>query len=195
MKSLSTGLLILGMLTFFSCGKSNESGRRSNTWGYNNPYTNGQLPFSTINSPYNYGGMSVNQVMQQNPCRGGFGGIQGFNNQPYNGQRIPIRVPLVNFPTVVAPNDIYVGVTSFGDVGVLVGGAAGQPPIFEGYMCPRSFSPSGQGQLLGIKVGSYSNCLFKPITAATMVLPGGGTAEFRWLDGGSSMGTRFSFCR
>lgn len=196
MKSLSLGLLHLALLTMlFACGKDNESGKKT-SWGYGNPYGSGYNPLSNINSPYSYGGMSVNQVMQQNPCRSGFGGMTGYPTQSYTGQRIPIQVPLTSFPTVIPPNDIYVGVTSYGDVAVLVGQALNQPPMFVGYMCPRSFSPSGQGQLMGIKVGSYSNCLFKPITAATVVFPGGmATAEFRWLDGGSSMGQKFSFCR
>jgi hypothetical protein len=176
----------------FACGKNNESGKKSSQWGFGNPYTTG---VTNVNSPYNYGGMSVNQVMQQNTCRSGYGGYGGYPNQNYSGQRIPIQIPLTNFPTVIPPNDIYVGVTSYGDVGVVVGQAVNQPPMFVGYMCPRSFSPSGQGQLMGVKIGSYSNCLFKPITASTIVFPGGGTAEFRWLDGGSSMGTRFTFCR
>lgn len=200
MKSLGLGILHLALLTMlFACGKDNESGKKSKSWGFGNPYSTGYSPITNINSPYSYGGMSVNQVMQQNPCKSGFGGMPmpGYPQQGYSGQRFPIRVPLTNFPTVIPPNDIYVGVTSYGDVGVLVGQALNQPPLFVGYMCPRSFSPSGQGQLLGVKIGSYSNCLFKPMTAATVVFPGPvpSTAEFRWMDGGSSMGQKFSFCR
>jgi hypothetical protein len=195
MKSLGLGLFHLTLLTIlFACGKNNESGKNGSAWNYGNPYTNGGYPYQAINSPYSYQGMSVNQVLQQNPCVGGFGGMMGYN-QPYSGQRIPIQIPLTSFPTVIPPGDMYVGVTSFGDVAVLVGQAVNQPPLFVGYMCPRSFSPSGQGQLMGVKIGSYSNCLFKPITASTMVFPGGATAEFRWLDGGSSMRSKFNFCR
>jgi hypothetical protein len=195
MKSLGLGLFHLTLLTvLFACGKNNESGKNGSTWSYGNPYTNGGYPIQTINSPYSYQGRSVNEVLQQNPCISGFSGMMGFS-QPYAGQRIPIQIPLTSFPTVIPPGDMYVGVTSFGDVALVAGQAVGQPPLFVGYMCPRSFSPSGQGQLMGIKIGAYSNCLFKPITAATIVFPGGGTAEFRWLDGGSSMRTKFNFCR
>lgn len=193
MKWLGLGLLHLSLLAVVSCGKNNESGKSATQWNYGNPYSTGYSPLTTINSPYQYQGMSVNQVVQQNPCVNGYGGLPGYGQ--YGGQRIPIHVPMVSFPTVVAPGDIYVGVTSFGDVAVLAGQAAGQPPIFEAYMCPRSFAQSGQGQLLGVKIGAYSNCLFKPITAATVVLPGGATAEFRWMDGGNSMMQKFSFCR
>lgn len=211
MKSLGLGLIHLSLLAMLSsCGKDNESGKKS-SWQYGNPYTTGHAPFTNINSQYMYSGMSVNQVMAETPCRSGFSGMT-YPGMPssYGGQRVPIQVPLVNFPTVIAPGEVYVGVTTFGDVAVVAGQAPGQPPLFEGYMCPRSFSPSGQGQLLGIKIGAYSNCLFKPLTAATVVFPGGGTAEFRFMDGGTSVpaqpGTppdrvtqfglmKFSFCR
>jgi hypothetical protein len=183
-------ILFLGLLA--SCGKDNESGK-NNPYAFNNPLLNGVSPLGPVTSPYSYGGASVNQVLSENPCISGFGNYPG--NGSYGGQRIPIQVPLVNFPTVIAPNDIYVGVTSYGDVGLLRGTAAGQPPMFEAYLCPRSFSPTGQGQLMGIKIGAYSNCLFKPITAATVMLPGGATADFRMLDYGSSARRPFTFCR
>lgn len=171
------------------CGKDNKSGRSANSWDYANPYSSGYgTPVANINSPYSYGGISVNQVMQENPCTSGYGGYGAT-------QRIPIQVPMTNFPTVIAPNDVYVGVTSYGDVGVMVGTAPGQPPMFVGYMCPRSFAPNGQGQLLGVKPGVSTQCLFKPIVAATVVFPGGASADFRMMDYGSSAKQKFTFCR
>ncbi len=194
MKSLGLCLSLLTMLA--ACGKKNETGKSSypfsNPYGTSTPYG---TPLSNINSPYSYGGMSVNHVMAQNPCQNGYGGMPNPGGQPYNNQRMAIQVPLTNFPTVIPPNDIYVGVTSWGDVAVLVGTQAGQPPLFVGYMCPRAFAQTGSGQLQGVKIGAYSQCLFKPMTAATVVFPGGGLAEFRWLDGGNSVGQRFTFCR
>lgn len=193
MKMLSKGMIYLTLLTvLMACGKKNESGK-TDQYNYANPYGTGVI---NINSPYaSQTGITVNQVMQENACRSGFGGYTNINQQqPYSGQRIPIQIPLTNFPSVISPNELYVGVTSYGDVGVLVGQGAGSPPLFVGYMCPRSFTPNGQGQLLGVKIGSYSKCLVKPITAATVIFPGGATADFRWPDGGSSMGQRFSFC-
>lgn len=182
MKSLGLGLLHLALLTMLlACGKENESGKSRTSWDYGNPYvTNPNLGYGPINStPYysSVGQIPVTNVINQNPCRSGTG---------YNQNRIQIQIPLTNFPTVIPAGDVYVGVTSYGDVAVLAGQAAGQPPIFVGYMCERSFAPTGQGQLLGIKIGSYSRCSFKPMTAATMIFPGGATAEFRWMDGGSS---------
>ena len=180
MKSLGLGLLHLALLTMLlACGKENKSGK-TNSWDYSNPYVaNPNLNYAPINSPYTYGQIPVNNVITQNACRG-YGG--------FHQNRIQIQIPLTNFPTVIPAGDVYVGVTSYGDVAVLAGQATGQPPIFVGYMCQRSFAPTGQGQLMGIKIGSYSKCSFKPITAATMVFPGGATAEFRWMDGGSSQG-------
>ncbi len=194
MKLLSKGMMYLTLLVVLvACGKKNESGKSSSTWNYGNPYSTGVL---NINSPYvSQNGTTVNQVMQENPCRSGFAGYGGYNQpQQYAGQRIPIQIALTSFPSVIAPNDLYVGVTSFGDVAVVVGQAVGSPPLFVGYMCPRSFAPNGQGQLLGVRIGSYSKCLIKPITAATVIFPGGTSADFRWADGGSSAGQRFSFC-
>ncbi len=188
MKSLGHALLHLTLLTvLFACGKDNESGKKSNQYNSSNPLS--------VNSPYSYGGMSVNQVMQQNPCRSGFAGNPGFANQNYNGQRIPYSVPLTNFQTVVPPNDIYVGVSSYGDVGVIVGQNVGQPPLFVGYMCPRSFAQQGLIGPFDVSIGAYSNCLFKPIVRATVTFPGGGSAGFRMMDYGSSANAKFSFCR
>lgn len=203
MKSLGLGILHLAVLTaLFGCGKENESGKK-NQWYWGNQYgTGGYTNAVNINSPYrDRSGRTVNEVLAQNPCRGGLGnvGFPGFPSgglpQNYANMRIPIQIPLTSFPSVIAPGDIYVGVTSYGDVAAVVGQAINQPPLFVGYLCPRSFAPSGQGQLMGVKIGAYTQCIFKPIVASTIVFPGGGTADFRWLDGGTSMGTRFNFCR
>ncbi|MGE3611542.1 MAG: hypothetical protein AB7I27_18265 [Bacteriovoracaceae bacterium] len=182
MKSFALWLLALTLIA--GCGKKNQSGKSNSSWDFSNPYG---VPANVFNSPYSYGGQSLNTVLSQNPC---ISGMSGYTNQ----QRIQQSVPLTNFPTSIAPNDIYVGVTAYGDVAAIVGTAVGQPPVFVAYLCPRSFAPAGSGQLTGITIGAYTKCLFKPITAATMVFPGGATANFRWLDGGSSMRQRFSFC-
>lgn len=190
MKTVALGLLTLTLL--IGCGKKNQSGKSSTSnWDFSNPYG---MPANVFNSPYSYGGQSLNTVLAQNPCISGYGGMPGYTNQAYSGQRIQQSIPLQNFPSTIAPNDIYVGVTSYGDVAAIVGSAPGQPPVFVAYLCPRSFAPTGSGQLTGITIGAYTKCLFKPITAATMAFPGGATANFRWLDGGTSTRQRFSFC-
>lgn len=194
MKSLGHWLTYPILITMLiACGKQNESGRNGGAIGIptlgiptlGNPLTVGQ-------TPYSYQGVNVEQVLVQNPCVNGFNGIPGMA-QPYTNQRIPIQVPLVGFKTIVAPGDIYVGVTSYGDVATVVGQAVGQPPLFVGYLCPRSFTQQGQGQLIGVEVGANTpRCLFKPITRATIQFPGGATAEFRWLDHGNSMRQPFA---
>lgn len=188
MKSFGHWLIYPMLLSLLmACGKDNKSGKSgtSSSWDLANPYMSGYNGYNipTVSSPYSSNGVHLNQVMEQNRCA---------NNNAY--QRIPIQISLTGFMTVVSPSDMYVGVTSFGDVAAVIGTAPGQAPIFVAYMCPRSFSPTGQGQLLGVNVGANTRCLVKPITAATVVFPGGATAEFRWMDGGTSMGQRFSFC-
>src|SRR5665647_67828 len=163
MKALSYFLTLGALLMLLTgCGKDNKSGQGNGVYDYSNPYSMSPMmpgnpygPMSSINSPYSYGGISVNQVMAENTCISGFGGMGGFP-QPYANQRIPIQIPLTNFPTVISPNDVYVGVTSYGDVAALIGTAPGQPPLFVAYLCPRSFAQNGTGQLMGIKIGAYT---------------------------------------
>ena len=195
MKSVGLCVLYSALFVFLAgCGKDNKSGTSANSWGYANPYTSGYGGIGAVNSPYSYGSVSLNQVMAENPCISGYGTFPGGQG-PYQGQRITIQQPLTNFQTVIPANDIYVGVTSYGDVAALVGTAPGQPPMFVAYLCPRSFATSGQGQILGVKPGTYTNCQIKPIVAATVALPGGATADFRMLDYGSSARMPFTFCR
>lgn len=189
MKSLGRWFVYPILLTMLvACGKENESGKNGAGIALpvlGNPYAVGQTPYSVQ-------GVNIQEVMRQNPCVNGYGGMAGMT-QPYNNQRIPIQLPLVGFKTVVAPGDIYVGVTSYGDVATVVGQAIGQPPLFVGYLCPRAFTQQGTGQLLNLEVGANTpRCLFKPITRATVIFPGGVTADFRWLDGGNSLRQPFA---
>jgi hypothetical protein len=177
MKSLGfyfTTLALLSLLT--ACGKNNESGKQS--FGLGNPYYGNA--YGTIGTtPYHINNVNVAAVFQHHPCM-----TTGMPTQ----QRIQAQFPLTGFPTVIPRNDFYVGVTSSGDVAVLVGQGAGMPPLFVTYMCQRMNTMNGQGQLMDLAFGSYSRCSFKPLTRATMYLPGSPTPlYFRWLDGGTSM--------
>ncbi|HXH75846.1 MAG TPA: MGMT family protein [Bacteriovoracaceae bacterium] len=188
MKSLGNWLMYPVLLSMLAaCGKANESGKSPINFPINGN------PISIGNTPYNYQGVNLEQVLIQNPCINGYGGMTGMN-QPYTNQRTPaIEISLTGFKTQIPPGDIYVGVTSYGDVAAVVGRAVGQPPVFIGYLCPRSFTQQGTGQLMGVEVGANTpRCLFKPITKATVVFPGGATAEFRWLDGGNSQKQPFA---
>jgi hypothetical protein len=187
MKSLCQWLIYPALLLMLlACGKDNESGKTPVSFPLPvNPYSIGS-------TPYAYQGVNLQEVLMQNPCISGFGGMPGMTD-PYTNQRTPIEVALAGFKTTVSPGDIYVGVTSYGDVAAVVGQQIGQPPLFVGYLCPRTFTQQGTGQLIGVEVGANTpRCLFKPITRATVIFPGGATAEFRWLDGGTSMRQPFA---
>lgn len=172
----AVGLSLLTILA--GCGKDNKSGKRNIndpwSWSGMSQYTAG------MHTPV-FGQHSVSQVINENPCMSGF------------QARTQVQIPLTNFPTVIPANDVYVGVTSFGDVAAIVGTASGSP-TFIGYICMRT-QASGQGQLRGISLGSYSNCAFKPLLAADMIFADGAIAKFRWMDGGTSRGTKFTLCR
>lgn len=184
MKSLRLGLahfLILAALV--SCGKDNESGKSSGQ--YTNPYYLNQ--YGTISSPYSYGNISVNQIINSNPCV-----TSGYPNQA----RVQVQQP-VSLQNVIPTGDIYAGVTSSGDVGLLVGQGSSQA-LFVAYLCQRGYSYNNGTvpQIVDLAYGSYSQCAFKPITRATLILPGAPSPlYFRWLDGGSSAGQKFPFCR
>jgi hypothetical protein len=122
-----------------------------------------------------------------------------YQQQMTQGSRYAVQFPLTGQSGMVA-GDYYLGVTSYGDVAVVVGQGVNTPPIFVAYICPRS-GMSGQGQLAAApqvrSSGPYCAGSIKPIVAATLVLPsafGQDGALFRWADGGNSMGQRFSFC-
>lgn len=174
---ISLVLTLLVMLT--ACGKDNKSGKSNGLypWG-----TSSILPYTAGMQTPGMGMYAVSQVINENPCIA----------SPMQ-QRMQVQVPLTNFPTLIPANDVYVGVTSYGDVGAIVG--TGAQPTFIAYLCPRSMM-TGQGQLRGISLGSYSQCAgFKPISAATMYFPDGTSANFRMMDFGTSTGQRFSMCR
>ena len=200
MKALNHLVLIGLALSLSGCGKNNQSGRSGTGTGiYNSQYCVSHLPngqcaqyqsysVSNFNSPYSFGGVSLNQVQQENPCilsGNGFFGQSVFNRQV-------VSTP-VNIGSIVPNGDMYVGVTSLGDVAAIIGN--GTPtPTFVAYLCPRPVS--GQGTLFPqITIGAYTNCVVKYITAANMVFPDGSQANFRAPSpGGSSLGQRFSFC-
>lgn len=182
MKSFMFYLLTLALLA--SCGKNNESGKSNPSCTVAGYCTSN---YGTINSNYSYGGISVNQVIQSNPCT-----TAGMPTQ----NRVQIQVP-VPLQTIMPTGDMYVGVTSSGDVGILVGQGSASA-LFVGYVCQRGnmYTQTAQPQIADLAFGSYSQCSFKPITRATIMVPGMYTPlYFRWLDGGSSLGQKFPFCR
>ena len=199
MKLLSSTLILSALLVLGGCGKNNESGRAGGGV-YNSRYCVSYSPtgqcaqyqnysINNFNSPYAFNGVSLNQVQQENPCILSGGGFYG--QSVFNRQVVTTRVSL---PTIVTRGDMYVGVTSFGDVAAIIGDGTNNP-TFVAYLCPRPVS--GQGTLFPrILLGAYTNCAVKYITAANMVFPDGTQANFRAPSpGGSSLRQKFSFCQ
>jgi len=176
MKSVTFYLLSLAMLALLGgCGKDNESGKKSNS--YTSPYFNGQYGNYT-NTPYNFGGQNLGIVLQQTNCV-----TNGYSTQ----QRMQIQFPLTGYPSVIQRGDIYVGVTTAGDVAALIG-QGNNAPLFVAYMCNRGYG-TGSGQLMDLAVGTSTRCAFKPLVRATMVVPGmAQPLYFRMLDYGKLHG-------
>ena len=178
------------------CGKNNESGKSGSkscaAFG-----ANGQCSayVSNINSNYSMNGVNLNQVQQENPCilSGGYFGQTNMQRQVIQ-TRVQVQTNPNVPPTIVPRGDIYVGVTSMGDVAAVVGDGT-MNPTFVAYLCPRPVS--GTGTLYPqILVGAATQCAFKYITAANVVFPDGTMANFRALSpGGSSNRQKFSFCQ
>lgn len=177
MKFLRLGLtqaLLLAVL--ISCGKDNESGKSTYTYnpnpycsgGYCSPYTGtvGAIP-SAI--PYANLAQFANMAQADNPCAAG--------TTYYANTRIPIQTQMT-LNGVIAAGDGYLGVTSYGDVAVIVGNGTNIATL-HAYLCPRVGS-SGQGFITRPSLGSLSmGCQVKPIVAMDMIFPDGQVAKFR----------------
>ncbi len=175
---LSTVMILFLLAVMASCGKDNKSGKKNNGYyGFNQLGSYGQYGGSSIS----YNGLSLQQVINENPCIGGYG-----NNARF---RMTSAAP-VN--TVISNGDVYVGVTSFGDVAAI--GGTPQGPIFEAYLCPRSMMSQAASSPYGISLFPYTNCGFKQMNAS-LRLADGSVANFRMMDYGTSAQGRFSYCR
>lgn len=177
MKSFCRYLLTLALLTMVvACGKDNKTGKSNNTYPYGNPYGTGQYyPVNGTNTNIAYGNFRLDYVLQQTVCT-----TSGYPNQ----NRMRIQFPLTGYPSVLQAGDVYVGVTTAGDVAALIGQGPAAP-LFIAYMCQRGYGTSGQGQLADLAVGTATRCTAKPLVRATMVIPGFPTPlYFRQLDGG-----------
>lgn len=172
-------MILFLLAVMASCGKDNKSGKNRNDglFGFNQLGTSSQFGGSSIS----YNGLSLAQVINENPCVGGFN-----NNARF---RITTQAA-VN--TVISNGDVWVGVTSFGDVAAI--GGTPQGPIFEAYLCPRQAMPSPQSIPAGVQLLPYTSCGFKQMNA-TIQGGDGVPIRFRAMDFGSSTGGRFSYCR
>ncbi len=188
--------LLMGSL-LVACGKDNKSGQGGlSQWGINGLGVGvgqyGQIDLSQISHPV------VIAAINENVCIGSNGGSAYPTAVTNQGVRYGVQFPLTGQTGMVA-GDYYLGVTSFGDVAVVVGQGPSQPPIFIAYLCNRG-GIGGQGQLARapqfMTSGPYCGSAIKPMNA-TLALPsafGQDGALFRWADGGASTGAKFSFC-
>lgn len=176
MKSICRYLLTLALLTMVvACGKDNKSGK-SDPYMYGNPYSSGTYSPAVSGLGIAYGNFNLDAVLGQTYCM-----TTGYPNQ----NRMRIQFPLQGYPTAVQQGDLYVGVTTAGDVAVLVGQGGANPPLFIAFMCQRAYATSGQGQLADLAIGTATKCMVKPLVRATMVVPGfPQPLYFRQLDGG-----------
>ena len=184
--------LLMGSL-LVACGKDNKSGQSGGLtqWGINGLGVGQYGQVGTVSNQV------VAAALAENVCLGGTNNIYGTGQ--FATGRFAVQFP-VNMTPFTA-GDFYMGVTSYGDVAIVVGQGATAQPLFIAYVCPRDGIAGGQGQLLANPtLLSYSpSCgvTVKPMNA-TMVLPtafGQSGLAFRWADGGTSRGTKFSFCR
>lgn len=168
MKHLLLSLLTLTLLG--ACGKENKSGKSE--WNYPHPsldsLTQGNVPGN------------IASLLTTVPCSDG------------SRSRQQMQLPMTGFSTVIPVSETYVGITSFGDVGVIYGQGS-SAPTFIAYLCSRNFTNYQGSTLSNVRLGSYSNCSFKPIPSATLTFPsamgGAATADFRMLDYGYNNGS------
>ncbi|MFY7991993.1 MAG: hypothetical protein ACOVP4_01780 [Bacteriovoracaceae bacterium] len=174
--------LLMGSL-LVACGKDNRSGQNANLnqWGINGLGVGQYGQIGTVSNQV------VAAAINENLCVGGVG-----------SGRYAVQFP-VNIPPFAA-GDYYLGVTSFGDVAVVLGQGNAAQPIFVAYICSRDGLAGQQGRLLAnpslLSYSPFCGGTVKPMNA-TMVLPsvfGQNGLAFRWADGGTSQGQRFSFC-
>lgn len=190
MKSLLITTALLALLA--ACGKDNKSGTNNSAI---NPVTTGCYTgvsncYSTNSySNYQYGALSVNMILGEARCM----------DSSQTNQRIKLTQTL-SVQTVIPTGDIYAGVTSYGDVAVVVGNGTNQP-ILEAFICNRSYTQVSQMiQQSSLSIGAYTGCQFKPISALTMRVNNSDTLNFRMLDFGhavypSGQLTKFAFCQ
>ena len=181
MKSLSKLFLAIVMLVLVAaCGKDNKSGQKNNSWDSNGYCSNSyNCSTSQLNMDYNYRGASIESVVHQSPCLTGSSQRMQWQSQ-------------VRMGYVVQRGDVYVGVTSYGDVGMLIGNGTAQA-TFRAYICARSGQPMQIAPNPLINVATM--CRFKPIVALTVGFSSGEFAAFRMLDGGRGFsGQPYSMC-
>lgn len=180
-------LTILMVALLAACGNDNKSGRNTNAnpWAANGVCASSyNCNLDQLNLDYRYNGVSIERVVQENLCVIG------------STQRMQWQTT-VQSQTVIQRNDVFVGVTSYGDVGMIIGNGT-NTATFRAYFCVRQGQPMqvipspATGHMVGI--GISTACRFKPLFSLTVSFSDGSIAAFRQLDGGTSANGKFSIC-
>lgn len=124
---------------------------------------------------YSYGGIKIDQVLKSEPC---------------HSTRVKIEIPLTHPEKEIVAEDIFVGVSDKGDVGVIHGKTETTPPMFVAYICTDKPASTLQGQLKEVDYSGFSKCFFKPVNHAKMVFADKSEVVFKKLD---SHGTK-AYC-
>lgn len=154
--AFTTALMLLVLVFTVACGENNTSGKKRNN--INTPW-GGAFGGGTY-----YGGNGgalgsnwLDQVAAENPC-------------VYGGQRAQTQLQV---PANVNVGALYVGVTSYGDIGIV--NNQNGVGIMTLYICPRA-GLTGQGSLMSqVVVENSTHCPVGQISNADLILQAQGT--------------------
>lgn len=181
--------LLMGSL-LVACGKDNKSGQNGGI-GLGQFGING-LGIGQYGQIGSISNSIVAAAINENVCISSQNGIVGSSRYA-----VQYTLPLPQSGAGGIPaGDYYLGVTTYGDVAVLVGNGVNAGPTFVAYICSRGLmGVGGQAQQMPWNVStlSYSNCEAKGLNASTTAE--GFLLNFRSPMFGTSRGTKFSFCR
>lgn len=185
MKALPILLMFSTLVVLSACGKKNESGKNNNQGPCIQFGPTGQCnQYSTLPGGINPGlGVNVNlsQIVAQIPCESGAMGMPMNRN---------VQMVQLNTNTITTAGHSYLGVTSYGDVAIIVGNGT---KIVQAslYMC--------NGQMAGTQAGPILLGEYVSETCPVKVISSGAIGYRTFRDPRGGQGTRgpgtFAFCR
>lgn len=185
MKGFPTLLILTALLAMAGCGKENESGRSNNGQGICTSYLNGVCNAYSSNYNAGYSGdVNLNTIVSQIPCE--------MSQYGYNVTRTQQTVQ-VTTASRTTPGQSYLGVTSLGDIAIIVGNGSTTTQMTM-FLCSGAGNfAGGVGGVTQALLGEYTTmaCPIKTITAANY-----GYSSFRSpVYGRGTTGQKFSFCQ
>lgn len=188
MKVLPKFLIFSAILAAaMGCGKNNESGK-SNNGGICLQYgVNGQCSAYSTGVYTSGNNINLSSLVSQIPCESS-GGYMPVGNIGRTQQMVQVQTR-----TIATAGQSYLGVTSMGDIAIVVGNGTMNAQM-QVFLCPGQ----AMGQLMApVTLGEYTDpaCPIKVITAASLSGYNGLAVNFRDPRFGRGMsGTPFSFC-